>query len=453
MKHAGSTSDAAPDLTETEDLVQSVLAEAAELLDGHSDADSNSHDDHSETARVDLNAVLDQVEALVNDVTSESEPSGVPGAFDLTAVADEAPKEPIDQVPDLGPEGPVADLFAEAPAEPPPSNETLLNPQIVFDSEDSIEEAVSMAMTREFGQEPPVLPSVEPVGDPFEAGTPSSPPPTDAARRLERLLADRLAEEFESVEGVGRQKAAVEDSLGMEPTPADMITIRGADDSEGSADPNEVSVMNEFPEDPSVEPMRSPVVTESNAVEQAARVEFVEPSMPFETSPVADLVVEDSAGHPELTVEEPELDESTTIASEPVPESSPRPAEVPEAPEVAEVAQSVDEVEDEDTVEPDVREEDRPRPQNARSRNRPLLTAATIPYRILPKNVHRLVTPLAISLAAWVPITWGYTLLAPTPVPEPTNVLRAGFDSASRPDVPASPAESVPPAESPEVGI
>ena len=80
MKHAGSTSDAAPDLTETEDLVQSVLAEASELLDGHSDADSNSHDDHSKTARVDLDAVLDQVEALVNDVTSESEPSGEPGA-------------------------------------------------------------------------------------------------------------------------------------------------------------------------------------------------------------------------------------------------------------------------------------------------------------------------------------------------------------------------------------
>ena len=310
-----------------------------------------------------------------------------------------------------------------------------------------------MAMTTEFGQEPPVLPSVEPVADPFEAGTPSSPPPNDAARRLERLLADRLAEEFESVEGVGRQKAAVEDSQGMEPTPADMITILGEDESVGPAEPKEVSVMNEFPEDPSAEPMRSPVVTESNAVEQVARVEFVEPSIPSETSPVADLVVEDSVGHPELTVEESELDESTTIASDPSPESSPRPAEVPQAPEVAEVAQPVIEVEEEDTVHPDVREEDRPRPQNVRSRIRPLLDVATIPYRILPKNVHRLVTPLAISLAAWVPITWGYTLLAPNPVPEPTNVLRAGFDSASRPDVPASPVEAVPPAESPEAGI
>jgi hypothetical protein len=429
-----------------------VLAEAGELLDGHSEADSDSTGG-SVSARIDLEAVLDQVEALVNDVTSETEPSGESGAFDLTAVADDAPKEPIDQVPDLGPEGPVADLFAEAPAEPRPSNETPLNPQIVFDSEDSIEDAVSMAMTREFGQEPPVLPSVEPVGDPFQAETSSPSPPDDAARRLERLLADRLAEEFDLVEGVGLQKTMVEDSSEMEPTPPDMITIRGGDDSASSAAPSEVSVMNEFAEDPTVEPMRSPVVTESNAVEQAARVEFIEPSMPFEPPPVADLVVEDSVGHPELTVEEPELDESTTIASEPAPESSPRPTEIPEVPEVPEVAQPLNEVEEEDTVDPDVRDEDRPRPENARSRTRPLLAAATIPYRILPKNVHRLVTPLAISLAAWVPITWGYTLLAPTPVPEPTNVLRAGFDAASRPDVPASTVDSVPPAESSEVGI
>ena len=443
MKHAGSTSDTAPDLTETEDLVQSVLAEAGELLDGHSEADSDSTGG-SVSARIDLEAVLDQVEALVNDVTSETEPSRESGAFDLTAVADEAPKEPIDQVPDLGPEGPVADLFAEAPAEPRPSNEMPLNPQIVFDSEDS------MAMTKEFGQEPPVLPSVEPVGDPFQAETSSPSRPDDAARRLERLLADRLAEEFDLVEGVGLQKTMVEDSSGMEPTPPDMITIRGGDDSASSAAPSEVSVMNEFAEDPTVEPMRSPVVMESNAVEQNARVEFVKPSMPFEPSPIADLVVEDSVGHPELMVEEPDLDDSVTIASEPAPESSPRPTEIPE---VTEVAQPVNEVEEEDTVDPDVRDEDRPRPENARSRTRPLLAAATIPYRILPKNVHRLVTPLAISLAAWVPITWGYTLLAPTPVPEPTNVLRAGFDAASRPDVPASTVDSVPPAESSEVGI
>ena len=432
MKDAGSTSDIASESIDTDDLIESVLAEAGQLLDESPDPAPPSTDDSLEAA-VDLEAVLDQVESLVNEVAVEAVESEEPGAFDLTMVATESPVEPDDQVPDLGPDGPAVDLFAETPVTSEPSAEEAPNPKIILDSEDSIEEALSTAMTREFGEAPVVLSPMAPTDDPFEGAAPSTPPPNDAARRLERLLADRLAEEYDSVEELGRHQPVVEDSQAGESTPSEMIKIRGGEEPVSTNGPTEVPMINEFAEDADQQPTRAPMVTESNAIEQSAQVDFVEASPPPESSPVPDVAIEESVGHPELVVEDPDLAVSVAPTSEPEIESvHPDPDESEsEVDDVSDASALDSEVEDEPEIDAASFDEERPRPVKSASRTRPLLAVATIPYRILPKTAHHLVTPLAISLAAWVPITWGYTILAPTPNPEATSVLRAGFNSGS----------------------
>ncbi|MFM1832435.1 MAG: hypothetical protein RLZZ461_751, partial [Planctomycetota bacterium] len=58
------------------------------------------------------------------------------------------------------------------------------------------EVALMAAMTEEFGVTPTELPPVEDEGDPFASRPESSSEPSDAAKRLEALLAQRLAEEY-----------------------------------------------------------------------------------------------------------------------------------------------------------------------------------------------------------------------------------------------------------------
>lgn len=444
MKDAGSTSDIASESIDTDDLIESVLAEAGQLLDEASEDERESMGD-SLKASVDLDAVLDQVESLVNDVTAEAVEPAEPEALDLTMVASKTPIKPNDQVPDHGPDGPAVDLFAETPVTPSLAAEEAPNPKIIFDSEDSIEEALSTAIAEEFGEAPAVLSPMAPAVDPFEGAAPTSPP-NDAARRLERLLADRLAEEYDAFGELGREQPVVEDSQGEESTPLEMITIRGGDDPVSTNGPMEVPMINEFAQDPDREPIRTPVVTESNAIEQSARVDFVETSALPEPPPVPDVAIEESVGHPELRVEDPELAVSAIPASEPEIESAdPDPGDAEVVADDASDSSPVEaEVEDEQDTDVASFDEDRPRPVKSTSRARTLLAVTTIPYRFLPKTAHHLVTPLAISLAAWVPITWGYTILAPTPTPEANGVLRAGFNSGSE----AEPVvESIPPIE------
>ena len=432
MKDAGSTSDTAFESTDTDDLIQSVLAEAGQLLDGDPEAGLESMD-ASSGAPVDLDEVLDQVESLVNEAATDAAEPAEPADFDLTMVAAATPVESIDRVPDLGPDGPVVDLFAATPAASASLAEESPNPKIIFDSGESIEEALSTSMTEAFGEAPPVLDPMASTGDPFEGATPSASPPNDAARRLERLLADRLAEEYDSFEEIGREQPRVEDSRATEPTSPKMITIRGDNDPASTTRITEMPMINEFAEEPGRKPMRPPVVTESNAIEQSARVEFVEVSSLSEPSPFPDLAIEESVGHPELRVEEPELAVSAIPASEPEIESAdPDPGDSEVVADDASDSSPVEaEVEDEQDTDVASFDEDRPRPAKSTSRARTLLAVTTIPYRFLPKTAHHLVTPLAISLAAWVPITWGYTILAPTPTPEANDVLRAGFNSGS----------------------
>lgn len=79
---------------------------------------------------------------------------------------------------------------------------------------------------------------------------------------------------------------------------------------------------------------------------------------------------------------------------------------------------------------------DRPETDDAEKEVRPnarrpgpslLIRLGAAPFRHLPRGLHRHATPVALSLLAWVPLAWGFALLAPTPVPPRLDVLHAGL--------------------------
>ena len=58
-----------------------------------------------------------------------------------------------------------------------------------------------------------------------------------------------------------------------------------------------------------------------------------------------------------------------------------------------------------------------------------LVTISALPYRFLPGSLHPFMTPLALSLALWVPIAWTFAILGPTPTPGAARVLQPGFEN------------------------
>ena len=80
---------------------------------------------------------------------------------------------------------------------------------------------------------------------------------------------------------------------------------------------------------------------------------------------------------------------------------------------------------------------------SATDRTSTLVAIGALPYRFMPKSMHPLMTPLALSLALWVPVAWAFAFLGPTAVPGDAGVLQPGFQEklSEKDGTPRSPEE------------
>ncbi len=448
------------------------LGTASSDLEGATDADPAE-------APVDLQSIVDRVDGLLGDLGHlveevEAAESAAPVGLDLTLVLPPATPSPEHVVPELGSEGPQVDLFAAPEPEPAEIEESVPPPvEVVLETEASAsmpesaessagdsmlddlaaalaeefdapalvtasatgessstaatsssssgsggsfavspvsdtEVALMAAMTEEFGIEPTDLPPVEDAGDPFESQAKTPSEPSDAAKRLESLLAQRLAEEYDLVESASTVGPDIIESE-VDATPA---ALEPPAVIASSADATEL------------------VQSDIDAVARA-EMEALEAlgselgDEPREHASVEDVDVQ---RHPEATTTELDTTASTiTEASVDSTESEPIAAVVPA--EATEDHGSATESETTEATTGDESEADdlaSPRPAPSPRGPSAVVRIGALPFRLLPATLHRHVTPVAISLAAWVPIAWGYAILAPKPTPPRMDVLSAG---------------------------
>ena len=392
----------------------------------------------------DVQALVDRVDGLLGDLgqladeVEAAEPSPAPG-LDLTLVLPPATPAPENVVPDLGSAGPQVDLFStpdaapeSSSAEPSPADVVLDSSAIVnetetetspspaddllgdlsaalaeeFDRPDltaaadppptgqstadsplsETEVALMAAMTEEFGAEPGDLPPVDDEGDPFvtRADTPNEP--SEAAKRLEDLLAQRLAEEYDLVESSDPGEPGVVDAAVTtttevtDPVQSDIDAVARAEIEALEALGSDLGPDDE---DDGVHVTSVPEVSASSRVEPDA-------------SPV-DAVPESSASIPA----------ETAVADGDSPEAA-----------------STDEDGSSTETEPSDQSSS-PRPKPVRPGPSALVRIGSLPFRMVPPKFHRHVTPIALSLAAWVPLAWGYAILGPKPSPPTIDALPA----------------------------
>lgn len=319
---------------------------------------------------------------------------------------------------------------SEAAAETEAEAATTISPR-----EAEMEDALLEAMAEEFGQEPAELPPVEDEGDPFAASSASSAEPSEAARRLEALLADRLAEEFELVEQAGTTTPTVIESQAEEtPTPAqpeilpDSPELAQSDiDAVARAEMEALEALgSNLGTD--LETSSTPTPSETTAEGTPERpvdsdTETFAPAEPPEataTAPVTETEAAETSPSPAepVAVSESEV-EAEAVSTADTPSESARDASEP----TPEPETNADPTDDADVT------TDRPRP--TRTGPSTLVRLGAAPFRFIPRGLHRHATPVALSLVAWVPLAWGFALLAPTPEPATIDVLRAGFETGA----------------------
>ncbi len=490
---------ASPDAVETS--IDAVTREAEALLEAMEEptGDRRSTDD----LVADVERTLDLVDALVDEAsprgssvapgsTSDAEdpatdpPKTTPPDLDLTVTLPQAPVDPDDQVPVHGAEGPSVDLFARP--DPDPAAEAIpeANPRLIFDedrrtgpvpesgrSSPSEEDALLRAMTEEFGSAPNELPATPEPRKTLETPVTGRRSSRDAAAsRLQQLLTTRLAEEYDSVEELGGRPPSVRESVGEEAVDGagnDPGVIESASSEEridrskdGPLAAEDVGATNVLPDASEFD------LEERSAVEREATLEFIEPVLPR----AASKILKDAATTSPKVAESTAAASTTTptVAEVPAPEigsfpsGTPEDAEtppmietevVPDVAEVAEVAEDaagvasrmVDVGDSMPASEPDPKPTSRsttspatvvdPRPEaNGTEEDR-----ETKHGELDPGLSSRLATPLALSLVVWVPLVWGYALIAPGPDPSVTEVLPVGISEPTV-DPAAEPSES-----------
>jgi hypothetical protein len=402
-----------------DNLVQSVLADARELLEtlegGNAEDEVDSPESSLPVAEKAFDpdsvaAVLDRVEHLVDDFDHlddavEDQPRSE--AFDLTAVASKPPPSPDERVPSHGPNGPEVDLFAAEPVVEP-STEPPMNPALGFEMAVEEEDPVSEA-----GPPPPISATSEPPmpGTPEEESESSE----DAAVRLEQLLADRLAEEYDVVEDLVQQQPVAQEAAD-EGTPEAETVV-----NEAMIDSNEPAVRTEFE---SIEPTDHELGLSSTRVIPASEVQPVEmasiPGEPEPSQPAAMSTIKDDVGGPETAVMDRVEAEASTDPVDPGESEASGPIEA----STNEVSTAPSELEDGAADE----DPEGDQPSTEAENGSVLLSIATLPYRILPESFHRFVTPLALSLAIWVPITWTFAVVDPQPSSAAMETLQPGFE-------------------------
>lgn len=418
-----------------ENLVESVLADARQLLDTlgaeNQEDDAGALESEALPARNTFDpgsvaTVLDRVENLVDDFEQldqavEDQPGSEP--FDLTAVASKQPALPEEQVPSHGPNGPEVDLFAAEPI-PEPSGEPAVNPALGFDQATDVDvEQVAEAIA---------VPEEPAVDEPTDQDAPSG----DAAVRLEQLLADRLAEEYDVVEDLVQQEPTAPDVEDVQAEGTEPVVHRAMED------PTDPEPGTEFE---SIQSADHELGLSSTRVIPAVDPESTEmitvPEGPDSPDQVEMKTIEDE-------VLAPIPSKMVTVAAEEVP-SDAGSAEIPEPDEVvasveADSLEKTIEAEEVATDESEfstgtkegtiaeLPEEVASMPEGGPvvevESESVLVAMATLPYRVLPESLHRFVTPLALSLAIWVPITWTFAVVGPQPSAAATENLQPGFE-------------------------
>ena len=382
--------DDAPETEATaeDDLVRSVLSDAQDLLGEEPPA-----------APTSIESMLEEVERLTSSLRSSSEegspegsapastesPADADSAFDLTHVSESKPVPVEDAVPDHGPDGPKVDLFAEPPAPEVTPTETI-NPSLASPTPSIADDASTF--------------SIETT--PTDAEIPSE---DDSATRLERLMASRLAEEYDQVADVEVEPASFDAEFTEEEATPDELVLAavGADVGvrmdvvDGGEDPEiGLSSTRVIPaSDPAtVEHVPVGDVDDSTVATSGSMGGRTGGSTPADGGPDARALPDESSPEEPETVLEDATDPPATAEATDEPEPTLEPAAESEA--------ELDASEEIEVVE----------------------TASTT----LPGLFRRVATPLALSLMLWVPIAWTFALVGPKPVEAEVDVLHPGFE-------------------------
>ncbi len=474
---------------------QALLDDTASDDSGSARPDSGEPDPEPSGDTLDLQALVDRVDGLLGDLghladeVEAAEKSPSPG-LDLTLVLPPKSPAPEHVVPDLGSAGPQVDLFAAPTPETPAASEaTATSPtEVVLETESvssastdesgssgllddlsaalaaefdqpalvpataeasapvavssdstppsgspsmlgggfaaspisATEVALMAAMTEEFGVTPTELPPVEDEGDPFASRPESSSEPSDAAKRLEALLAQRLAEEYDLVESASTRSPNVVESASPNdamPAPTSMPEV-----VESTADATEL-VRSDIDavaraEMEALEALGSELDTSviASPNEAVAEVEAV-PAAPVTSAP-----------EPNAEVAEPV---PTASRETPVEERAVEPDEHTADSDTSVEDERVESAPSESTPISEDTDAATPRPKPMRTGPSALVRIGAMPFQLLPAKLHRHVTPVAISLAAWVPLAWGFAILAPKPAPPTIDALPAGIHESS----------------------
>ena len=382
--------DDAPETEATaeDDLVRSVLSDAQDLLGEEPPA-----------APTSIESMLEEVERLTSSLRSSSEggspegsepastesPADAASAFDLTHVSESKPVPVEDAVPDHGPDGPKVDLFAEPPAPEVTPTETI-NPSLASPTPSIADDASTF--------------SIETT--PTDAEVPSE---DDSATRLERLMASRLAEEYDQVADVEVEPASFDAEFTEEEAIPDELVLAAV-----GADVGVRMDVVDGGEDPEIGLSSTRVIPASDP----ATVEHVP------VGDVDDSTVATSGSMGGRTGGSTPADgglDARSLPDEPSPEDPDTVSEdVTDPPATAEANDEPEptaETAGESEADPDASEE-----------IEVVATASTT----LPGLFRRVATPLALSLMLWVPIAWTFALVGPKPVEAEVDVLHPGFE-------------------------
>ncbi len=461
-------------------LVEDVLRETQALLGEIDTAESGSAPSDREAdaaSSMDLKSLVDRVDGLLGDLghlaeAVESTDSSASKGLDLTLVLPPRTKAAEHVVPNLGSAGPQVDLFAapepesdptEVESKPAPAGNVVLETEASasmsqpdpsaagdtvlddlaaalareFDQPELVaadaaggssssqplkpaatragfaaspisetEFALMTAMTEEFGVEPTELPPVEDHGDPFQSLPKTRSEPSEAAKRLESLLAERLAEEYDLVESTSTSAPAV---IEPETAPAEGVsetptTVASTADATELVQSDIDAVARAEME--ALEALGSDLGSD---VHDGATPDPVTPGSSSPDSFSPDSVTPDPRGD-DLTTAEADAESSgaaevdTTAVTDVSEPTSP-------------CGTDADSIVDHET--------------QGRRRPSALVRLGACPFRVLPARFHRHATPVALSLAAWVPLAWGYAILAPKPAPARIDALPAGLHEAA----------------------
>lgn len=260
-----------------------------------------------------------------------------------------------------------------------------------------------------------------------------------AANRLEQLMSDRLAQEFEDVER-SVTEVAVQTAPGSTSTEV-MMAAAGANDQAREAEQAAMAALDaEFGADDGSELRSSPLLRETatNVEAELAGLVPVDDVSEVTGAEMATVHGADDAVGPSgiavvVDTNEDRDDESTDA-------DAARDPQEPQEPDAESALDAVEAPIPSRTSEPT--EEEIPAPVDDELQDVDTmppasfaLRAATKPMRMLPTSVRSLATPLAASLVVWVPIAWSWAIFTPETTTQsvPGKALSAGVQVQTTP--------------------